>query len=85
MLSFSKAIRDLCILGSDSFLSASNDGDVKIWKLQMPDVSADVVRTISAHDHFIYTMTPLRGEQEDAFAVGGENSGVKIFRGGQVP
>ncbi len=79
-----QAIRDLSILGSDSFMTASNDGDVKEWRLQMPEVSATPVRTIRVHDHFVYSMALLgMGDGEVSFAAAGESSGVKVFRGGR--
>ncbi len=76
-----QAIRDISVVGKDSFLSAGNDGVIKHWRINLDDTSATVVSSVQAHNHFIYTLAMV---EPDVWALGGESSGVKIFRHGQV-
>jgi len=75
-----QAIRNVSIVDSNSFLSASNDGDVKLWRVETPSAKVQQVQTFSAHSHFIYSLAVLDSQ---SFAIGGEESGVKIFEGGE--
>lgn len=73
----SQAIRDIQLFGQDHFISTGNDGDVKWWKIN--GETAVMLRSIRAHEHFVYSLTVIDPERE-MWALSGENSGLKIFR-----
>lgn len=72
-----QAVRCLTILSKEKFMSASNDSTVKVWQVDSQSVNTTCVKTVQAHNNFIYSMSAF---SEDKFIIGGENSGIKVFK-----
>ncbi len=85
----SQAVRDVAVCSDDTFVSASNDSKLKVWRVAVDGagkVSANCLRTLETpNDGFLYSMSVLTvGGEDNAWAVGGENSGVMVFKEGEI-
>ncbi|TRY63728.1 hypothetical protein TCAL_07145 [Tigriopus californicus] len=73
----SQAVRCLTIVSKEKFMSGSNDYTVKVWQVDPQAVNTTCLKTVQAHNNFIYSMSAF---SEDKFIIGGENSGIKVFK-----
>ena len=78
-----QVIRDLVIQSQDRFFTSDNDGQVKHWSIDLESLELTCLGEVSTCSNFIYSMTLLKGEQNEGtatWAVAGENSGIIIYR-----
>jgi phospholipase A-2-activating protein len=84
----SQAVRDVAVLSDDTFISGSNDSTVKVWRVTIDDndVKMNCLHTLETpNDNFVYTMSVLSaGGEDNAWVVGGEGSGIMVFKEGKI-
>ena len=76
-------IRALCIQSQDRFFTCDNGGVVKHWTMDVDTHQLNCLSSVATNNDFIYSMTLIKEEEEEestAWAVGGEQSGIIVYR-----